>query len=68
MTGEREYGAPLPSALGLKRLFLHVGRSTQSTLLGRHEDTIESLYVTPELVGPGRDAVSKDCAQAGLAF
>lgn len=68
MTGEREYGAPLPSALGLKRLFLHAGRSTQATLLGRQEDTIESLYVTPELDGPGRDAVPMDCAQVGLAF
>lgn len=68
MTGEREYGSPLPSALGLKRLFLHAGRSTQATLLGRQEDTIESLYVTPELDGPGRDAVPMDCAQVGLAF
>jgi DNA adenine methylase len=49
MTGGREYGPPLPESLGLKRLLLHAGRSSQSTLVGRSEDTVESLYLTPGL-------------------
>ncbi len=52
MTGEREYGPPLPCELGLVRLLLHAGTSSQSTLSGRNEQTIESLYVTPDLAQP----------------
>lgn len=52
MTGGREYGPPLPDELGLTRLLLHAGTSTQSTLWGRYEQTIESLYVTPGLSEP----------------
>ena len=47
MTGDREYGPPLPSELGMSRVLLHAGVSSQSTLVGRREDTIESLYVWP---------------------
>ncbi len=50
-TGDRLYGAPLPQDLGLQRLELQVGRSTQSTLLGRNEVTYESLYL---IAGSGR--------------
>ena len=49
-TGDRTHGTPLPSSLGLVRVELRAGRSTQSTLLGRDEETIESLYVSPELL------------------
>ena len=49
MTGGREYGPPLPDELGLTRLLLHAGTSSQATLSGRREQTIESLYVTPGL-------------------
>ena len=49
MTGGREYGPPLPKKLGLTRLLLHAGTSSQSTLSGRYEQTVESLYVTPGL-------------------
>ena len=52
MTGGREYGPPLPPELGLTRLLLHAGTSSQSTLSGRHEQTLESLYVTPDLAEP----------------
>ena len=52
MTGGREYGPPLPNDLGLTRLLLHAGTSCQSTLAGRNEETIESLYVTPGLAKP----------------
>ncbi len=51
MTGNKHYGPPLPEELGLTRLLLHAGTSSQATLLGRQEDTVESLYLTPDLVG-----------------
>jgi DNA adenine methylase len=44
-TGERDYGPPMPSSLGLRHLLLDAGRSSQATLLGRDERTLESLYV-----------------------
>ena len=49
MTGERSYGPPLPASLGLAQIMLNAGISTQATLAGRREETIESLYVTPGL-------------------
>jgi DNA adenine methylase len=50
MTGERTYGPPLPAALGLSRLLLDAGTSSQATLLGRAEKTVESLYLSPGLL------------------
>lgn len=66
MTGGREYGPPLPESLGLTRLLLHAGTSSQSTLSGRNEETVESLYVTPGLAGSVSDVVSSDAAQVSL--
>lgn len=43
--GERNYGDPLPSTIA-RRVLLDVGRSSQATLNGRDEVTIESLYVS----------------------
>jgi len=51
MTGGRDYGAPLPDALGLTRLLLDAGTSAQATLSGRAERTVESLYLSPGLIG-----------------
>ncbi|MBC7102082.1 MAG: DNA adenine methylase [Parvibaculum sp.] len=48
-TGEKVYGPPLPDSLGLDRLQLHAGRSSQATLQGRDDETIESLYLSPGL-------------------
>ena len=48
-TGEKEYGQPLPEYLGLTRIEIHAGRSTQATLLGRSDITYESLYLSPNL-------------------
>lgn len=48
-TGGRSYGPPLPSGLGLAQVMLNAGVSTQSTLAGRREETVESLYLTPGL-------------------
>lgn len=49
-SGERTYGEPLPSDLWGAHLSLAAGRSSQSTLAGRVENTIESLYVSRQLV------------------
>lgn len=48
-SGAKTYGAPLPQSLGLSRLELRAGRSTQATLNGKAEETIESLYVSSSL-------------------
>jgi len=48
-SGSRTYGEPLPEGLGLTRIAVHAGRSSQATLNGRTDETIESLYVSPEL-------------------
>lgn len=66
-TGGREYAPPLPEHLGLRRLMLHAGRSSQATLQGRHEETIESLYLTPDHREPVRVAKRVE-EQAALAF
>ena len=47
--GTRTYGKPLPAKLNLKLVELDAGRSSQATLLGRDEVTIESLYLSPAL-------------------
>jgi DNA adenine methylase len=47
--GERTYGEPLPARLWGAHLELHAGRSSQSTLSGRAEHTVESVYVSPAL-------------------
>lgn len=49
MTGTKEYGPPLPPGLGLTRLLLHAGTSSQATLNGHKAETIESLYLSPGL-------------------
>jgi DNA adenine methylase len=49
--GNKTFGKLLPESLGLKRIEIEVGRSSQSTLLGRAETTIESLYLSPDLIG-----------------
>ncbi len=49
-TGQQRYGQLLPKELGLYRFEIEAGRSTQATLLGRHEITYESVYVSKNLV------------------
>jgi DNA adenine methylase len=45
--GARAYGVEPPRELGLARVWMVTGRSSQSTLLGRNEVTRESVYVSP---------------------
>lgn len=47
--GTRSYGKPLPAKLRLTLVELEAGRSSQSTLLGRSEMTVESLYLSRTL-------------------
>jgi len=49
-TGEKTFGEALPEHLGLTHLEINAGKSSQATLLGRDVDTIESLYLSPNLV------------------
>ena len=46
-TGGRSYGPPLPDHLGLTQIMLKAGVSSQATLAGRKEETVESLYLMP---------------------
>lgn len=48
-TGEKTHGERLPDDLNLTLIELYAGRSTQATLLGRDDITIESLYLSPRL-------------------
>lgn len=50
ITGNKTHGKPLPKNLSLKHLHIHAGRSSQATLLGGNEQTIESLYLSPALM------------------
>ena len=68
MTGGREYGPPLPAELGLTRLLIHAGTSSQSTLSGRNEQTVESLYVTPGLADPVNGVVNPRAEQISLTL
>jgi len=53
--GTKEYGAKVPEELGLARVLIDTGRSSQATLAGRSERTRESLYISPSLAsGFGR--------------
>lgn len=47
--GERSYGEDLPNYLGLTKIELHAGTSSQSTLNGHSHQTYESLYISPSL-------------------
>ena len=47
--GNRTYGKPLPAKLNLTLMEIEAGRSSQATLLGRSEMTVESLYLSPTL-------------------
>ncbi|MCB0239660.1 MAG: DNA adenine methylase [Anaerolineae bacterium] len=48
-TGDKIHGEKLPDELNLTLIELYAGRSSQATLLGRNDVTIESLYLSPGL-------------------
>jgi DNA adenine methylase len=49
-TGTKTFGRSLPPYLNLRRIELAAGRSSQATLLGRSEITVESLYLSPAVI------------------
>ncbi len=49
-TGKKHHGKALPNILSLKHLDIHAGRSSQATLMGGNDETIESLYLSPALI------------------
>ncbi|MEW6403730.1 MAG: DNA adenine methylase [Chloroflexota bacterium] len=49
-TGQKSFGKSLPDELGMYRLEVDAGRSTQATLLGRNDVTYESVYLSGNLV------------------
>lgn len=64
-TGDKAYGETLPEYLGLTHIELEAGRSSQATLLGREEHTVESLYLSPALAaeaGTTSPRLIKRCA------
>ena len=48
-TGHKIHGIRLPEHLNLTHMELDAGRSSQATLLGRDDATVESLYLSPAL-------------------
>ena len=48
--GNKTFGRDLPKTLNLKRVEIQVGRSSQATLLGKKEITVESLYLSEALI------------------
>ena len=66
--GDRTYGQPLPPSLARQTL-LDVGRSSQATLNGRADVTVESLYISHCLADESlrtQYALSDFSRQAGL--
>ena len=49
-TGNKEFGHRLPKSLELTHIELKAGRSSQATLLGRADFSVESLYLSPALM------------------
>ena len=47
--GDKQYGEDLPAELGLQKVLLNAGLSSQSVLLGKKEVTYEALYISPGL-------------------
>jgi DNA adenine methylase len=55
-TGNKTHGIRLPNELNLVMIELNAGRSSQATLLGRNDTTVESLYLSPHLANELADA------------
>ena len=67
-TGSKSYGRLLPSDLELTLVELDAGVSSQATLLGREEQTIESLYLSPSLIAATEPNAGRSSLTAQLKF
>ena len=47
--GDKQYGQDLPMELGLQKVLLKAGLSSQNLLLGKKEITYEALYISKGL-------------------
>ena len=47
--GDKQYGNDLPNELGLRKVMLNAGLSSQALLLGKKEVSYEALYLSPNL-------------------
>ena len=66
--GEKTYGEPLPSSIMANHLTIHAGRSSQSTLSGRNDITLESIYTSKFLAVPHADIFRIESNQEELQF
>lgn len=69
--GDKVYGPPLPGDLLMGRLEIHAGRSSQATLNGGTDETVESLYLSQGLAEPAADVLRLErpaARQAILAY
>ncbi len=64
-TGEKHHGQTLPSDLELRHLEIYAGKSSQATFLGKHSETVESLYLSPALVNRLESGRSDSAGLAG---
>lgn len=64
--GEKTYGEPLPDSIDADHLVIHAGRSSQATMNGRADETIESLYVSRSLGAVGARIYKPAQVQGGL--
>jgi DNA adenine methylase len=60
--GDKHYGQDLPEKLGLTKVMLNAGYSSQSILLGNKKVTYEALYISPGL----KDYIPKPYVEASL--
>lgn len=65
--GEKTYGAPLPSSVDADHFEVHAGRSSQATISGRNDETVESLYVSKSL-NSAKANIFKPIKSQGLLF
>ena len=65
-SGDKTYGDPLPDSVDADHLALHAGRSSQATLSGRTDATIESLYVSRVLNARDANIFRAQPAQTSL--
>lgn len=59
-TGEKNYGNSIPKYLNLLKINVEVGRSTQSTLLGKDDVTHETIYLSSSLVKKNHGKINEN--------
>ena len=60
MTGNRSHGFFDFTKLGMRKILIDMGKSSQATLLKRSENSFESLYLSPSLVNQNNNNMIKE--------